>query len=1269
MAAVELTQGYVSLALAFEGNPGEQLGKTFEGFKKQADQTGKEMSSALAAGMEGGAARIQAEMAKARRDMESTARAAQAARDKEEAATRKVEIAEAKLQEARASGKSSASQLLVLEDRLASAKTTARKASMESTAAERKAADAKEEARDAAVREAKALNDLGKAADQAGEKAQGFGKKFANGLKTKLTTNPFKTLSGQAGASGDDAGKKFGSEFTGKIKASVSKLDMKSVLAGAAGGLATVVGGNILSTVSGGIGGAMEQVDSNQTFAKSLEFAKVNKQQIAQLSAQSQDYANKTVYDLAEIRDTTASFASSGVKDAQGFTEALGNLNAVGGGTSETFSSVTMASAQIAGAGKLTTENWNQMRDAIPGAAAVVQKELQKSGAYTGNFNDAMSKGQITAEEYQKAIMKVGTTDVAKQAASSATTFSGAWGNMQATVEGGLAKTLTAIQPFVTGAMNAMAPLIERGFAVVARQVGDLAGLIQRHKPQIMATLTQVKDFILNQVIPAVKSFADLVIGMVDFVVRHRDVFAPIAVGVLAMVGAFKAYQGVMAVARGAAMAFRGAQMAVNIVMAANPIGIVVLALVGLAAGFVYAYKQSETFRRVVNNAWSSVKNGASAFWTFTRDKVLAPMGRFFTKTIPDAAKAMGRGITDVWNDTKRVSGAVVGWFWTNVVMRYVNFFTKTIPNAGRAMGRAISGMWDGILTKSSSVWGSMKKHVLNPFNDFFTKTIPDAAGKARDGFSTAWDGIKHKASEPVKAIIDTVWNDGIVSLASTAGLGDVFKKVPFQGFRSGGLIPGRWSAAHRDPLLGVTGSGIPHVRVEPEEYVVKRSSTMRSMGLLDAINAGQIDDRIWDAIPGHANGGVVGGSGTWTPKFLSEMLAAANSLGRTLNIAQRGFRPATSYSGTSHRGDAVDVMGPGNLWDIRDALRQVGIASWVRGPRQGFSWHVHGVPMSSAYGSGAGSAIYQAMDYAAGGAGLRGMGQADPYGGRGSQTGPSGGVLGTIGGVFQSAWDKISGPFEKLKSKAIEGSEPWLGSVMGFKDKLLSAAKEKLMSVGGAIKGAASDAVDTAKGAASKAAVRAVAATFSDSWRDVGGWSNGDQWSAIDWIVSRESGWDPNAKNPNSTARGLFQLLYEPGTRTPYGPHNVAQQARDGLGYIKGRYKTPQAAKAFWQSHNWYDAGGYLQPGSTAVMNGTGSPEPVFTSKQWQSVDRLAAAGAMTLDSALSQKHSVASGQPIIVAITGELDISEDGVAYIEGVAQDVFEAAESASMRRSYP
>jgi hypothetical protein len=69
---------------------------------------------------------------------------------------------------------------------------------------------------------------------------------------------------------------------------------------------------------------------------------------------------------------------------------------------------------------------------------------------------------------------------------------------------------------------------------------------------------------------------------------------------------------------------------------------------------------------------------------------------------------------------------------------------------------------------------------------------------------------------------------------------------------------------------------------------------------------------------------------------------------------------------------------------------------------------------------------------------------------------------------------------------------------------------------------------------------------------------------SSLHYVVSHESGYDVSAKNPSSTASGLYQMLYGAGS-------DALQQSINGLKYIASRYGSPSGAESFWQSHSWY--------------------------------------------------------------------------------------------------
>lgn len=210
---------------------------------------------------------------------------------------------------------------------------------------------------------------------------------------------------------------------------------LKDIIRGSfAGNLLASGAQTIMGYLTGIAHEAITTSDAMDKFKMTMKLGGYGSAEIARASKEVKRYADETVYDLGDITSTSSQLASNGIKNYQQLTEAAGNLNAQAGGTKDTFKSVALVLTQTAGAGKLTTENWNQMADAMPGASGVLQREMKKNGAYTGNFRDAMANGQITAEEFFQAIEKLGTTKGAKEAAKSTETFEGAVGNLEAQI-------------------------------------------------------------------------------------------------------------------------------------------------------------------------------------------------------------------------------------------------------------------------------------------------------------------------------------------------------------------------------------------------------------------------------------------------------------------------------------------------------------------------------------------------------------------------------------------------------------------------------------------------------------------------------------------------------------------------------------------------------------------------------------------------------------------------------------------------------------------
>lgn len=209
---------------------------------------------------------------------------------------------------------------------------------------------------------------------------------------------------------------------------------------------------------------AIDASDATNKFKNTLNFAGKSAADVDRLTKSTKEYADRTVYGLSDIQSITAQLASNNVQGYDKLAEAAGNLNAVAGGNAETFKSVGMVLTQTAGQGKLTTENFNQLADAVPGASGKLQQALLEAGAYTGNFREAMEKGQITAEEFNAAVMDLGMTDVAKEAATSTQTIEGAWGNLEATLVSGAMGIVDQIKPALTDFMGNVASGAEGAF-------------------------------------------------------------------------------------------------------------------------------------------------------------------------------------------------------------------------------------------------------------------------------------------------------------------------------------------------------------------------------------------------------------------------------------------------------------------------------------------------------------------------------------------------------------------------------------------------------------------------------------------------------------------------------------------------------------------------------------------------------------------------------------------------------------------------------------
>lgn len=275
--------------------------------------------------------------------------------------------------------------------------------------------------------------------------------------------------------------------------------------AGAVGGLVSSGIGMAVDAIGDLTGDIIEASDSADKFKSTLNFAGLDTGTIDALTASTQTYADQTVYSISDIRNVTAQLAANGVQGFDKLAEAAGNLNAVAGGNAQTFSSVGMVLTQTAGAGKLTTENWNQLADAIPGASGKLQEAMLKNGAYTGNFRDAMEKGEISADEFNQAIMDLGMTDAAKEAATSTSTIEGAMGNLEASVVGVGTTILDQFKGPLTSGISLLAQGISGLSGVFTGLVQTIGPILSQIGTTFQTAFQPVVEIVQSQLLPALQ--------------------------------------------------------------------------------------------------------------------------------------------------------------------------------------------------------------------------------------------------------------------------------------------------------------------------------------------------------------------------------------------------------------------------------------------------------------------------------------------------------------------------------------------------------------------------------------------------------------------------------------------------------------------------------------------------------------------------------------------------------------------------------------------
>lgn len=584
-------------------------------------------------------------------------------------------------------------------------------------------------------------------------------------------------------------------------------------------------------------------------------------------------------------------------------------------------------------------------------------------------------------------------------------------------------------------------------------------------------------------------------------------------------------------------------------------------------------------FDNIIAPCWNALVAAANWLWL----NVLAPIFNAITW----AWNALGTGIRWVFDNIIMVAWnaliAAANWLWLNVLAPIF----AAVETGWRVLGDGLRWVYDNLIRPVFDAFVAAGDWIKQRFDDVV------------NGLRTAWDAIREAFAVPIRFVVNTVWNDGIGGLWDKARAILPLAEFPRVnlGFADGGWVPGY--APGVDSVLAMVSPGEGWVRpevgrarggkrwIDQVNSIAKREGTrgVERFMLYGGESMQQFADGGVVAGQNFARGQagkpyVWGGAGPNGFDCSGFMSAITNFLQGVSPVFQRRFA-TSSFSGG--RGVAGFVPGLSSAFTIGVSPNTGGGIGHMAGTLGGMNVESRGGD-GVVVGPGARGADSSLFPWKFS---LPQVGGAFVSGGGGD-----GWFVQTLRSIVEPIYDTAASGINSLVSTVFPGNGTLTGDLPKlFTDALLSKVRDAIFGKADQLDASAGS---SAGGAAAEFGpvqeqVRAIAARF--------GWNQGPDWDAIVRIVQAESGWNPNARNPTSSAAGLFQKM-----QSIHGPveGSPGGQALWGLNYIKSRYGTPSAALAFRSRNNWYDNGGWLPPGATMALNGTGKPEAILTHEQW---------------------------------------------------------------------
>jgi phage-related protein len=393
--------------------------------------------------------------------------------------------------------------------------------------------------------------------------------------------------------------------------------------------------------------------------------------------------------------------------------------------------------------------------------------------------------------------------------------------------------------------------------------------------------------------------------------------------GLASQIPAFSKFAGVLQAVSLAMGIAAAAQEALNLAMDSNPVGLIILGIAALVAGFIYAYTHFKAVREAVkavgdafvwfyHNGIMPVVDFIRDHWSSIADMLVGPLKVGWA--LIKIAWTVIKDLFILYVDAIILYFKIWWWAISNILIKPIKIFwdwlkvafgfiSKVVSDAiGWIIGivrrdwNAISNFLSGPIQAGHDLISGILDKVKGVFSDMWT-FIKSGFSTFVDGLGKVWDGIKKIFESPVEFVVNTVLNGWVIGNLNKVlgGLGlskiDPLPPVKFarggdvKGYAAGGGVPGHGNTDTVPAML------------TPGEFVL-RKDVVQSVGLenLRRLNdsAGMHSGTGMGGMANHGFGDIVksalgAGKSAWNATGGKVVTAAEGAAAWATKIAREG--------------------------------------------------------------------------------------------------------------------------------------------------------------------------------------------------------------------------------------------------------------------------------------------------------------------------------------------------------------------------------------------